>query len=152
VEISNTAKVFLIIVTLECLDVLGLTIEKISTSPSFDPHVQISVLLCIGSLFLVYFAINGVLTENKFELLSFIAVTLLVSFYAIYSYLTQPSTSVESQLVSFIRFLSLCLFCPLNFILGWFTYKSFGWKVYRKIGANIDLQRKQNIPNFYFCN
>jgi len=34
-----------------------------------------------------------------------------------------------------------CIFCPLNIILGWQTYKAFGWSIYRKIGANIALQK-----------
>jgi len=35
---------------------------------------------------------------------------------------------------------SVCIFCPLNFVLGWLTFKAFGWKIYHKIGANIVLQ------------
>jgi len=140
--VSTTAKVFLVVVILECLDVIALTIERVINVPTFDSHVKISLLLCVGSLFLVYFAINGVITENKFELISFIAVTLLVAFYAIYNVVNRVSATGTAEIVLWIRFVSVCVFCPLNFILGWLTYKSFGWKIYRKIGANSELQSR----------
>ena len=40
-----------------------------------------------------------------------------------------------------VRLVLTCVFGPLTVIMGFFVYRQFGWRVYKKIGANIALGR-----------
>lgn len=141
-DLNVTSKIFIVVTILEAVDVIALTIERIFAQTTFNTVAKIALILCLATTFMLYTAINGVLSENKFELVSYLFATLLISLCTIYAYVFFPNNGTSPQgIVVWIRLVSVCLFCPLNFVIGWLTYKAFGWKIYRKIGANITLQR-----------
>lgn len=139
-DLNTTSKVFILATVLESLDVIALTCERIFSQNSFNTVAKVALLLSLATLFMLYFAINGVLSENRFELICYLFVTSLISFCTIYAFVFLGKEDGKQSIVVWIRLISVCIFCPLNFVLGWFTYKAFGWKIYHKIGANITLQ------------
>eukprot|EP01111_Echinosteliopsis_oligospora_P016924 TRINITY_DN7174_c0_g1_i1.p1 TRINITY_DN7174_c0_g1~~TRINITY_DN7174_c0_g1_i1.p1 ORF type:complete len:323 (-),score=47.01 TRINITY_DN7174_c0_g1_i1:83-1051(-) len=145
-DLSKISKIFLIVVVVEAMVILALTLSRVLYHSVFDIHTEEALLLCIETIFMVYFAFNGVINESQFELISFNLVTIIVFIYTTYNKITYhcadqkflPREVCDGLL--WARFACVCIFTPLNCILGWKTYKSFGWKVYRKIGADLRLQ------------
>eukprot|EP01113_Clastostelium_recurvatum_P005444 TRINITY_DN12439_c0_g2_i1.p1 TRINITY_DN12439_c0_g2~~TRINITY_DN12439_c0_g2_i1.p1 ORF type:complete len:309 (+),score=60.65 TRINITY_DN12439_c0_g2_i1:32-958(+) len=140
IELSGVAKVFLLCVSLEALAVVVLSIlQRYLQHLPTDDHMKISVLMCLSVVFLAYFAIDGVINENRFELVCFLVVSLLITFYSAFNFFTLPDTYTSRPATVWIRFIAIMAFSPINIILGWLSYKSFGWRLYRKIGANADI-------------
>jgi len=93
-------------------------------------------LYCVTTVFLVYFSVDGVLNENKFEVFCFLLVNILVAFYSLSYFFT---LSGPPSYLQWIRFGLIMFFSPLNILLGILSYKALGWKIYRKIGTNGQL-------------
>jgi len=121
----------------EALVIIGLTIRKMVVSGQDISEEKYGALILLNSVLLFMFAIDGVLNENAFELLSFIIISIFVTSITTYQFFWEPEKT--EKIILLVRFASVCVFTPLNVIFTYLVYKAFGWAIYRKIGANIKL-------------
>jgi len=89
-----------------------------------------SVLLCL-------FAMDGVINENVFELGCFVFITICSTYFISYQFFNEDSKRTTEVPVLWLRFIFSCIFTPANIVLSVLVYKQFGWKMYKKIGADI---------------
>jgi len=124
-------KLFLATITVEVLAVVGLTIAIMKTGQS---AIELGIVLIVLWLFLLYFAIDGVVNENKFALVGFIVATLVECFYVIYQFIKKPTERKQHTVLA--RFVIVLALTSINLFLSWIVLKSFGWKLYKKVGAD----------------
>ncbi|EFA77329.1 hypothetical protein PPL_12540 [Heterostelium album PN500] len=139
-DVSTVGRVFVFVILFELLEVLTMLFMTIT---SWSNYI---LLYLYVSAFLLYFAINSVLNENKYQLFSFILVNTVVSFIEIYQYFISENLL---EIYPLIRIISNFIFIPLNITLGYFTFKQFGWRLYRKIGTNIELRRYYKLYQIF---
>eukprot|EP01119_Soliformovum_irregulare_P015258 TRINITY_DN4278_c0_g1_i1.p1 TRINITY_DN4278_c0_g1~~TRINITY_DN4278_c0_g1_i1.p1 ORF type:complete len:314 (+),score=50.40 TRINITY_DN4278_c0_g1_i1:234-1175(+) len=135
-KISVMSKIFIVVILLESTVIVGLTIERL-IEPWSNNSTDFGILMIINSILLAAFAIDGVLNENTLELFGFVIVSLAVCGLVNYQYWFARDTA--EQVIVLIRFISVCIFTPINIILSIMVYRNFGWAIYRKIGASVEL-------------
>jgi len=140
-DLSKIAKIFLALILMESLVLIALTIQRMA-QPKTDYSEKFSALMLVNTILLLLFALDGVVNENLFELVAFVLVNVFVTFFIFfqffYSYFSNHSEDVEMAIL-WIRFLSVLIFTPINVILSFLVYRAFGWRIYRKIGASVEL-------------
>jgi len=139
-QLSTEAKVFCIVMGVEFVVNLALTLERIITSSSPD-DTYYAVLFTIVSIFIAYFAIHSVVTENHIELFAFMLATVLLTFYVFYQFFIGKAGTEQEKLIVLIRFIAMCVFFPANILGGYLVYRQFGWRMYKIIGASVELTR-----------
>eukprot|EP00698_Gefionella_okellyi_P014879 TRINITY_DN4146_c0_g2_i1.p1 TRINITY_DN4146_c0_g2~~TRINITY_DN4146_c0_g2_i1.p1 ORF type:complete len:378 (+),score=70.49 TRINITY_DN4146_c0_g2_i1:69-1202(+) len=123
----------------------------------FNKDIAYGVLLIVSSLFFVYFAFDGVINENKFEMSAFALVSVLLTIRVIFMYTTakttyntiisnSSSTAEMMQLAPVSLYLTIAIMiviCVFQVLLGLLfvkAWRGFGWKLYRTVGANKSLK------------
>jgi len=144
-DFSRVSKAFIGVILLESICVMAFTIAKTVLNNASETEIKYSAVICIGSIFLCFFAITSVFNENKFELVAFLFVSLTVLFYVLYTFVKDhegfddKTTTIEILL--WVRLILTCIFSVCNIFLGWSAYHAFGWKIYRKIGADVETRK-----------
>jgi len=134
-ELSTISKVFILVIFIEACIIIGLTIQRMIEPMHGMTSEYYSILMLFNSLVLFLFALDGVINENAFEMVAFAGVTVSVTGIITYQFFwLREGTEI---IVLWVRFISVCVFTPVNIILSIFVYRNFGWFVYRKIGASI---------------
>jgi len=95
--------------------------------------------MLVNVVFVTLFALSGVFSENVFELVSFVFVSTGLSSFIVYQFFFDRKNTEE--LVLWIRFICVCIFAPLNALFAFLVFRSFGWRIYRKIGADVELTK-----------
>lgn len=129
---TPASRVFLALMVVELLTVVGLTIQRM-IHPTTSYSERYAVLMLVDVCILFFFAVNGVLGENSFEVLAFILVTLVFCGVTIYQFFWSPANT--EQVVLWIRFIAVCAFTPANCLLAILVYRGFGWRMYRKVSC-----------------
>lgn len=138
-QLSNTSKVLVLLIILESIVLISLTIQRM-THPQTENSEKYSILMLVNSIFLTAFAIDGVMVENVFELFSFVFVSTSTLGFVFYQFVEQFQHPEEiEEIILWVRFLLTCLFSPLNLVFAYLAYKNFGWIVYKKIGASMEM-------------
>jgi len=96
--------------------------------------VVITLILGVGVTIL---AIDAVLTENKFEFFIFLITSTIVMGYISFQFFEDGD--IRTDIIPLTRFILGILFGLINYIIGFFAYRDFGWRMYKKIGAEINL-------------
>lgn len=135
--LSTISKVFFALIVVESLVIIGLTLQRMLQPQHGVLSEKYAGLLLLNSVLLSLFAIDGVLTENAFELLAFVFVNISVAFFVVYQFWFAPENT--EKVILWIRFISVIVFTPVNVVMAYLVYSNFGWSVYRKIGASFDL-------------
>jgi len=136
-QLSIISRVFVFIILAEACIIIGLTIQRMLHPVHGMTSEYYSILMLFNSVVLFLFALDGVVNENAFELVAFVLVTLSVTGIITYQFFWfREGTETDVLLV---RFISVCVFTPVNIVLSIFVYRNFGWFVYRKIGASIHM-------------
>ncbi|KAK5582967.1 hypothetical protein RB653_004557 [Dictyostelium firmibasis] len=138
-DIPAIGKIFVICVFLELVFGLSMLVIRFAKWDGWDDNVKISILGLSCSLFLFYYSFDSIWKENKFQLFLFILIMSTISIGGTYQF--YHIWTFNRDIVNSIRFISVLVFIPLNIILGIFSYKKFGWKLYRKIGTSIELRK-----------
>lgn len=142
VRIPAVGKAFLAVVAVDILVLIACSIAVIASNPPFG-SIFYSVLVMITSLFLTYFAADAVIQENSFQLSAFIVISLLLVLELVYHFVfdsvgrdSQKNASavvnglVEASLI--VGMLGQMVFLGL----WYFVFKSFGWRLFKRVGAN----------------
>jgi hypothetical protein len=137
-DLSLTSKIFVVIIFVESIILIVLTVERILSylnEPLSDEirHIKEAILIIINCIFLALYAINGVINESKFELLAFVIVSIAMSG------MVGLQLYIDTNAVSWVRFAIACSCTVVNVGLSILVHNSFGWKVFRKIGASVEL-------------
>ena len=134
-KVSLTKRVFILCVIIEALVLTGMEIQFLITikSQSVEGTGIIGFLLAIGVTLL---AIDSVLTENKFEFAIFLITSTVVMGYVSWEFYIIPE---RTDPVPMARFLLGIGFGLVNYGIGYIVYQDFGWRIYRKIGADVKL-------------
>ncbi|KAN0006825.1 hypothetical protein ACTFIU_005017 [Dictyostelium citrinum] len=138
-DIPAIGKIFLVCIFLELVFGLSMLVIRFAKWDGWDDNVKISILGLSCSLFLFYYSFDSIWKENKFQLFLFILIMSTISIGGTYQF--YHIWSFNRDVVNSIRFISVLVFIPLNIALGIFSYKKFGWKLYRKIGTSIELRK-----------
>ncbi|KAM9989332.1 hypothetical protein ACTFIY_005359 [Dictyostelium cf. discoideum] len=138
-DIPAIGKIFLVCVFLELIFGLSMLVIRFAKWNGWDDNVKISILGLSCSLFLFYYSFDSIWKENKFQLFLFILIMSTISMGGTYQF--YHIWTFNRDVINSIRFISVLVFIPLNIILGIFSYKKFGWKLYRKIGTSIELRK-----------
>eukprot|EP00300_Choanocystis_sp_HF-7_P010135 c16801_g2_i1.p1 GENE.c16801_g2_i1~~c16801_g2_i1.p1 ORF type:complete len:334 (+),score=69.85 c16801_g2_i1:186-1187(+) len=90
-----------------------------------------AILLIVSLVFFLIFAWDGVLNENSIQLVTFLFFSALMTVYAFVQLVGDFSNAllIAQFLVLFLGELGI-------FVLGYKVYSEFGWKVYKKVGAD----------------
>ncbi|KAL6058881.1 hypothetical protein QOT17_014553 [Balamuthia mandrillaris] len=134
-KMRKRAVLFLTLMILEGVIVVGFSIYQMATSK--ETSLGSGVIFLLISLFIVYFGFDGVLNENKFELFSFTAASFLFLLYGLNQVF---SPDIHRTIVFWVRFGCIAVMVPTNLALSFAVYRSFGWVIYRRIGADPTLQ------------
>jgi len=134
--LSSASKALIVIMIIESMIIIGLTIERM-VHPTTQNSEKYATLMLINSVFISAFAIDGVLNENIFELFAFVVVSIFTLLITVYQFVEQDVTT--EVIVLWIRFIAVCIFIPINIVMSYVCYKNFGWIVYKKIGASVEI-------------
>eukprot|EP01090_Pellita_catalonica_P005503 TRINITY_DN15555_c0_g1_i1.p1 TRINITY_DN15555_c0_g1~~TRINITY_DN15555_c0_g1_i1.p1 ORF type:complete len:165 (-),score=17.87 TRINITY_DN15555_c0_g1_i1:4-498(-) len=141
VKLDYKTKVFLLFILFEFFAVAGFTIERIVTGgSSSDKHAtirELAIIFLLISIFWTYFGLSGVVNENTFELLSWVASAFLLLLYNL-SVLLQRGVDLDKFF--YMRFGLVSFTSVVNLFFAVIVYGNFGWRMYKKIGADIALQ------------
>ncbi|KAF2076047.1 hypothetical protein CYY_002661 [Polysphondylium violaceum] len=138
-DIPTIGKVFLLCVFLELLVTFSVLVIRLAKWDGLNDNFKFSVLALLCSFFLFFYAFDSIYHENKFQLFSFIIMVSVISLAGIYQF--YKSILMYHDITSWLRFTSALFFIPLNVTLAYFSYKRFGWRLYKKIGTSIELRR-----------
>jgi hypothetical protein len=95
-------------------------------------------------LFLGYFGLEGVIEENPLQLFSFILANIILAFFASVGFINENLTPIYYVQFSIVIFLVL-----LNLVLAFFVYRTFGWKIYKRVGADVNMLRMYKTYQYF---
>ncbi|KNC47761.1 uncharacterized protein AMSG_03988 [Thecamonas trahens ATCC 50062] len=151
-RLNRVSKAFLILATADCFIIIVLallqlitgytTVGTSTTDKSIGEngvprYVYWSILEILTVCFFLYFAWDSVLTENVFELWAFQIATFLASVYAVIQYY---SVEEENNTVGAFQLAVILTFQVCFWALSYTLHRSFGWWVFRRLGADIELK------------
>ena len=148
-EIENPGKIFSAVAVCEgvAMAVYGVVLVVKTTESAGDDVVE-AAYLCGMGVFLtfafVYFALDAVLGENKFQLFSAVLMSILTSGYVLVKYLNVDRTGLgtfwlDSRLYVLIVKASFSL---ISIILTPFVLDSFGYRAFILIGTDGAMIKK----------
>jgi len=135
VDLPLVSKLLLLFIIVESLILVGLTIERMVFPKTVNSEYY-SVLVLVNSILLALFAIDGVLNENVFELFAFVFISVSTMFFITYQFFSVSGQKTTEASILLIRFIAVCIFTPANALMSYLAYRNFGWRMYRKIGAD----------------
>ena len=149
---NRVAKVFLILATASCVLVLVLATLQLLTGYStvgttstgreigengVPRYVYWCILEILVVAFVLYFAWDAVLSENRAELIAFQIASFLSSVYAVIQYFTVDE---EKNTVGAVQLTIILTFQVAFWALAYHLHMSFGWWVFRRLGADVALK------------
>lgn len=141
----NTQSVLLIVFSVASMVI---STQTGLTDPNHDKllrkDVAYGLVVIVSTFFFAYFAFDGVLNENKFEMTAFALVSILLTLRIIFAFavLDPNVTEVPAIANRWMTLAVMVVVCVLQVFLVWLfvkTWKHFGWKLYRTVGANKSL-------------
>eukprot|EP00698_Gefionella_okellyi_P022944 TRINITY_DN7704_c0_g1_i1.p1 TRINITY_DN7704_c0_g1~~TRINITY_DN7704_c0_g1_i1.p1 ORF type:complete len:328 (+),score=62.55 TRINITY_DN7704_c0_g1_i1:28-1011(+) len=119
--------------------------------------VAYALVLIVSAIFLLYFAYDGVINENKYEVAAFLAVTYLLATRIGWMFITGRWIDSTRNLPLYIAlnyaalamFVLNVLFAVPNTIYTVRAWKSFGWKMYRNVGTDRELKEKFRVYQIF---
>lgn len=136
-----SARVFIILLALETILVAGLIAFRLYIERHDANEWRFSVIMLEATVVVVYFAAEGVLNENKYELAAFVVWSAILFAYSLYQFIYAALNHESINIELWLRTIATSACEPANIIVAVFLYKSFGWRIYRLIGADAALQR-----------
>jgi hypothetical protein len=104
------------------------------------------VLTCVLAPFLIWFLWTSIMFENKFEMVSFVVASAMITLHSWWQ-LWRHNSSVKSDAgafatlgsVVFVGALLSSLFSIAFCAMSWYVCTQFGWHVYKRVGASGSL-------------
>jgi len=131
----------------------------VCASPSKDRMtliIQENVIFMIFQLFQLWFCLNAVIKQNTIQIISLTIINFLCALYGIVQIFeivkwandltgACPSgvTGIEKEFfkVDFPLVVVLIIFALIMSLISFKLYQQFGWNIYKRIGADIKLQK-----------
>lgn len=142
---------FLLLAVVSILGTLGITIERIvditrdnhsSCSHNSgddwksDPDFTFAVLLIVNLVFCAVYAVDGLLREQKYEMLTYVGGVLVIMIYIITNYIDKGKEDCDIRLV---RLILMCAAAPPNIIIALLVFYRMGFLEMNYVGANTTL-------------
>jgi len=141
-ELEPYEVAFVVLGLVSCLAALGMTIERLATTPHTSNDFVFAFLLFVNILFIIYYVLHGVFMERPFEILVSLITVLIVMVYCIVDYATNEKKRSDLKLV---RLIVVCLLGPvdiaLSCLVAWKFFEGPGNLIFRLVGGNVGLQR-----------
>lgn len=134
-EVPRVGKAFMGLVLFETLVILVVSIY-LFTKQDTDTSKYYITLVLVTALFLCYFAIESIFDENPFQLLGFLVISCLLTLRVVFHFVNSHAEGKSSSWqVVVVPLVFACLCSAAYFPLGFFVHRSFGWKVFKRVGA-----------------
>lgn len=124
--------------------VTQIAINYSQQTPSYSSTV-FSALIILTSVSVFYFALDAVINENEFQLFGFLLMTLGMTARITYQLVNvYYLTGIRNLFKYFILVPAVIMYsCQIGFFIIVFpVYKSFGWKLYYRVGTSPELSGK----------
>eukprot|EP00735_Rhodelphis_limneticus_P006782 TRINITY_DN19220_c0_g1::TRINITY_DN19220_c0_g1_i1::g.2229::m.2229 TRINITY_DN19220_c0_g1::TRINITY_DN19220_c0_g1_i1::g.2229 ORF type:complete len:451 (-),score=26.45 TRINITY_DN19220_c0_g1_i1:151-1503(-) len=138
-RISTPSALFLFFVTLECFAIVSLCICDIIYLIHHDEFENSRYVIVVGlsTAFLSWFAYDAVWKESVFQFCAFLAVSTFMLMRVFWSYYNPDVLrSREIGDIYWACLIGACVFQSIYLVLGHRVYNSFGWRLYKKVGAD----------------
>jgi len=132
---ARMGKSFLAIVCVEALVLVVFQVVSLLTTDDRDERLY-GVLLLFSVCFFVFFAFDGVLNENFLQITTFLFFSALLTVYVVYQLAVVEKDSVLNLLQVVVVILGDLAYC----YFGYQLYLEFGWRIYKKIGADPQMR------------
>ncbi|MES1910090.1 MAG: hypothetical protein MHM6MM_002749 [Cercozoa sp. M6MM] len=137
-RLSVTSRLFLFLAVLETvmLAVIALVVLFHGNAASTSDIVFYTVMSLFVVLCFLYFAIDGIARENKFQLVASVAASYTIALFVAWLAFDDDNTDIfKGELYATASFAVLytLLLVPVS--------QSFGWRVFKKVGGDLATQR-----------
>eukprot|EP00164_Ancoracysta_twista_P000403 GFYU01000549.1.p1 GENE.GFYU01000549.1~~GFYU01000549.1.p1 ORF type:complete len:318 (+),score=65.70 GFYU01000549.1:48-956(+) len=140
VDVAFVSKVFLVLVTIEVALLLAMSISSAIEADSLS-LARYAFIAIPSTLFLVYFAFDAVDKENMFQLWAFTLSSMLATVFVIFHYMHPGSLNSDHwEKFSLSVLIVTSTFQGIYFVLCYFVQQSFGWRAYKRVGGDPELQ------------
>jgi len=152
--LPTVGKVFLFTVGLNVLFILAYRVAVlvqlagigVGDSNYDTDHIWFMCLTLETAVFMSYFAVDSVYTENHYELVSFVICAVILGLRSLLEYLSRDpeagdlcvdQTGLESFCVA--STVMQGVFTLLYLVIAPFVWKSYGWRFYKVVGSDAKL-------------
>lgn len=143
-DLEKIEVAFLVLAVVSIVGAFIITLIRVAGSAIGHPDFTFGVLLLINLVFVLCYTVNGIFTEQPFELLMSVAATLVVLLYCIIEYATNGHNDIGStKALKLGRLIGVCIFGPADMVLGIIiAWRFFVTKrlIFRTVGGNVGLQ------------
>ena len=147
VDIEKPGVIFCVAAVLEGLAMVAygtiLVVEEQASGDVVEASYLMGMAVFLTTAF-VYFALDAVVGENKFQLFSAVLVSILTSGFVLIKYLNTDRSSLGQFWVASRLFFLLTKagFSLLSVVLSPFVLESFGYRAFRVIGTDGEMIRR----------
>lgn len=107
------------------------------------------ILSLYVALTFAIFAMDSVIFENEFQFIASIAASVILSLYVSYYVLFAFMRDAWKSFIFVVCIVNLS-FLAIHIGMARFVYKSFGYRIYKKFGANAAMQEIWRTAQVYF--
>eukprot|EP00697_Spironema_sp_BW2_P007191 gnl/Spiro4/21414_TR10477_c0_g1_i1.p1 gnl/Spiro4/21414_TR10477_c0_g1~~gnl/Spiro4/21414_TR10477_c0_g1_i1.p1 ORF type:complete len:330 (-),score=66.64 gnl/Spiro4/21414_TR10477_c0_g1_i1:167-1156(-) len=142
-RIPTVCKVFLGVVFTEVLILVVACSVVLVENTHAKNQFEVGMYALLGifcSICFAYFAVDGVLNENQFQLWAFVFSSSLINVYLFFHALNPGSLRDTSFQVYAPFLLTICsVYFVLYLVFAFLVQRSFGWSQYRAVGTDLNL-------------
>lgn len=145
-HIQLPGKIYMMLVILECLAMVTAIVTAIvfagdvANSTVQVEVIQLCVLALVVTIAFCYFSIDAVIKENLFQFLASYVAHFCLFLFTLWNWSTPGDPSESLNKITGMAFWAVTALQIIYLLLAYFVYDSFGWYVYKVVGANADMQ------------
>ena len=155
--VPTVGKVFLFSVVLNCLFILAyriaVVVQLASGAQTFGDanyttdHIWFFCLTLETAAFMLYFAMDSVYTENRYELAAFLTLTVVLGVRSVLEFVSQDpeagdlcsKDSTGLGVFCVASTVMQCVFTLFYLLIAPIVYRSYGWRFYKVVGSDAKL-------------
>ncbi|KAJ9049452.1 hypothetical protein DSO57_1024257 [Entomophthora muscae] len=135
------ARLMLYICFIQTITVIGLIIYIVNNDQT---DIVYRLVFLVGKIFALIICWDAVTHKNTIQAISFVVFTFFCLFYAVLQLKSKETygatASITPLFIPAIIVVEAC--CTISYIvLTWEIYREYGWKIFKKLGANETIHR-----------
>jgi len=150
-EYSKSGKAYVVLAILETLALIFVCAFAIHEAQGKDKQLRFTAILGVySSIAFLYFAWDSVAKENAFQYISSVLMHVLMFIYVLWHYITESLGEIYKR-YSLALLIVVSVFQLFYILLMPGLHSSFGWRLYRRVGASIPLQQMYRTAHMVFA-